>query len=99
MPTLHSGYGVLGGVITAHAVYGAPGRCGSGAEVKILHTCRIVTPGGSKEELTEIDDAASDITADQVGVHSFEIGGRKRVALENGFAKAWGEAFDLTLDL
>ncbi len=54
-----------------------------------------MSPCRSKEKLTNVHDAASDIASHQVSVQAFKIRGRKHTPHQNAFAKARSEALNL----
>ena len=54
-----------------------------------------MSPCRSKEKLTNVHDAASDIAAHQVRVHALKICGRKDTPRQYAFAKARSEALNL----
>ena len=56
-------------------------------------------PRRSKQELTNVHDAASNIPSYEVSVHALKVGGRKHTPCQNAFAKAGSEALDLTFYL
>ena len=53
---------------------------------------------GAEKELAKIHEAAADVAAEEIGVHTFEIGGRKKAAGQDAVAEAGGETLDLILD-
>lgn len=90
--------GEAGGVGSAHAVDAAAGRGGGGTEVDVRRGGAVLAAGGAEEDLAQVHSAADDVTADEVGVHGFERGGRGDVAGEDAVAEAGGEALDLGFD-
>jgi len=48
--------------------------------------------------LPDIEPAADDVAAHQVGIHTFQIGGKEHPSRQNGVEKSRGEALDLTLE-
>ncbi len=55
-------------------------------------------PRRAEEKLAEVGGAAGDVTANEVGVHLFEGGGRKDAACENAVAESGSEALDLRFE-
>lgn len=57
-----------------------------------------MAPGGTKEELTKVEDATGNVAADEVGVHGLKVRGSENAASENAIAKTRGEALDLRFE-
>ena len=76
----------------------AAGWGGSTAEVQSGEGRTIEAPGGAEEELADIERAAIEIAADEVGIVAFHGGGAEKVAAQNALSEARGEALHLGLN-
>src|ERR1700732_278308 len=90
--------GFFCGVVAAHAVDSGAGGRGGGAEINVAGGGGVMTPRRAEEKLAEIEGAAGDVAADEVGVHFFEGGGGKDAAGENAIAESGSEALDLRFE-
>src|ERR1035438_5176006 len=76
----------------------AAGRGGGTAEVQSGEGRTIEAPGGAEEELADIERAAIEIAADEVGIVVFHGGGAENVAAQDALPEAGGEALHLGLN-
>src|ERR1051325_3884350 len=82
-------------MISAHAVNAPARRRGRRADKDVVCRSCVVAPCRTNDELTKIQTASADVTADEVSVHSFEGRRREDSAFENAIAKSWGIPFNL----
>ena len=83
---------------TAHAVYPTAGRRRSATEEDTGERGTVQAACGAEEELPQIECAAVEIAANQIGIMSFHAGGAEHMAAQNTLAEAGGEAFHLGFD-
>src|SRR5580693_2346920 len=85
-------------MISAHAMHSSTGRSGGGTNVNIARRGGVMPPRRSKQELTNVHDAASNIPSYEVSVHALKVGGRKHSPRQDAFAEAGSETLDLILE-
>src|SRR5260370_37749665 len=85
----------MGGVVAAHAVDSGAGRRGGRAEVNVAGGRGVMPPCRAEEKLAEVGGAAGNVTANEVGVHLFESGGRKDAGCQDAGAATRGEKLAL----
>src|ERR1700691_5817428 len=84
-------------MIAAHAMHSSSGRSGRGANVNISRRSGVMSPRRSKQKLTNVSRAASDISSYEVRVHALKIGRRKNAPRQNAIAEAGSEPINLIL--
>src|SRR5277367_1522881 len=95
LPTVQPGQRHLRRMIATHAMHSSTRWSGCRAKVDFASGRGVMSPCRSKEKLTNVHDAASDITSHQVSVQALKIRGRKHTPRQNAFAKARSEALNL----
>src|ERR1700691_2893150 len=84
-------------MIATHAMHSPSGRSRRGANVNISRRSGIMPPRRSKQKLTNVGRAATNISSYEVRVHALKIGRRKNAPRQNAVAEAGSEPINLIL--